>query len=486
MVKRTKDRIAGRGAATRLAAAAVLILLAGLPAGPLRAAGAPHGARTGLPPVECVRLLRQARIARMEGDPAAELARLHHAADAFPDELAPTLALLEYHRRHPLPEAEQNRLEARLRHHLADPDHPLPLAVLRQITADAATGDDLLDRLAVYLEHRAAEGGEETDALLTTLSNVQVRLGRDADAAATLKRLLDRTPGLEFAWRLYVLDAKLERWKAALEIANAYPELRESLGARYVTLLARAGRLDAARAELERLCAAGVSANGGAPVAAATQLPLAGEPGGLTGLTEDLAWRYRDAGRDKEAEALFREALAASPDDAQLEAVLLNLYSSGEERREYAASVAESWKEETDPQALLDEGTQRLAAGDDQKAFDLLRRAAPSFPKLEAAWFNLGMAAERLERWSTVADALGHAAELNPDRAATFFFRGLALVHLERCKDAVPALERALELDPSKGQAHYYLAGCYRDLGKAQAAERERRLYQASRSGKGT
>ncbi len=467
------------------------IVLWALGAGLLAGSGAlradSRGGEGVLPPVECVKRLREARVARMRGDAAAELARLRQAAEAFPDEIAPVMALLEYDHRYGLPKPEHARLEAFVRRRLADPDEVPPVAVLRQVAEDPSAGDDLLGAIAENLSGRVKATHGPPEDLLSLLADLQIGLGRDDEAAGTLERLVDRTSNdlakLELAWRLYALDAELERWDAVLGLMDRFEELRESAGDGYVTLLAKAGHLDRARAELERLRAAESAATPAVPP------PGVGSPAPLTGsdhyteLLEDLAWRYRDAGRDPEAETLFREALARDPDDPQLQAVLLNLYASAEERRAFTASVDKSWQEESDPQALLDEGTQRLATGDNQKAFELLSRAAPSFPSLEAAWFNLGMAAERLERWKTVADALGRAAELNPDRAATFFFRGLALVHLERCSEAVEALERALELDASKGQAHYYLAGCYRELGKAAAAEREQRLYEASRKG---
>lgn len=161
--------------------------------------------------------------------------------------------------------------------------------------------------------------------------------------------------------------------------------------------------------------------------------------------------------------------------------MLLHLYATEEERGEYAAAVSESWEEEVDPQKLLDEGTQRLAAGDAEGALDLLARAAPRFPNLEAPWFNLGMAAYRLERWEQAAKALGRAVELNPERAAAHFFRGVSLMHLERCGEAVDALERGVGLDPERTASHYYLMHCYRDLGRAEDAERHRRLYEATR-----
>ena len=204
---------------------------------------------------------------------------------------------------------------------------------------------------------------------------------------------------------------------------------------------------------------------------------MPGQTAGIAGLLTEVAWHLRDAGRDAEAERLFRRALTFAPDSPELHAVLLYLYSTEEERQAHAATLEEKWQRVTDPRALLDEGTQRLAAGDAAGALDLLRRAAQGYPDLEAPWYNLGIAAFKLHDWSTAEAAYRRAAELNPGRADSAFFRGVALLQLERCREAVEVLLRALELDPGRVDAHYHLAVCYQKLGDAEAAARHRRLY---------
>jgi tetratricopeptide (TPR) repeat protein len=195
-------------------------------------------------------------------------------------------------------------------------------------------------------------------------------------------------------------------------------------------------------------------------------------------MLKDIAWSLRDAGRDAEAEQVFRRALAFDPEDPETQAVLLHLYGNETEREAHDEAVARRWQETTDPQALLDEGTERLAAGDARGALELLRRAAPEHPNLEAAWYNLGIAAYRSKEWPTAEDAYRRAAAINPQRADSHFFRGVALVHLERWAEAVGALSRALALDPARLQAHYHLAVCHERLGDREEAARHRRLYE--------
>ena len=324
----------------------------------------------------------------------------------------------------------------------------------------------------------APEPGED---LLRLLAGLQERLGQETEAASTLRRLWESTGSEAVAWKLLHLYRKLDRLDDAVDLIQSVEEIRTYLWPTHVMALADAGDLDRAKEVLEEHIgrlgegAPGPEAAGAAVVIGDDAIVHSHAP-----LVESLAWRFHDAGREAEAEALFRRAQAIAPSDAGLSAVLLHFYADEEEREARAAALERSWQETDDPRALLDEGTQRLAAGDTEGAFDLLRRAAPEYPGLEAPWYNLGMAAYRLERWSEAAEALARAIELNPDRAASVFFRGMALVNLERCAEAVEALERALELDPSRTQGHYYLAGCLRTLGRTAEAERHRALYEAT------
>ncbi len=472
---------------------ALVATLAGDLAGAERLFAESAAPREPLPPAACVRMLRSARIAHIAGDTAAELESLHAAAKAFPGEIAPIYALLAYDRDHGLPHEERPRLEAELERTLADLDRPLPTSILRQVARDPETSIELIRQIETNLEKRVpADGGDAPDSLLAFQAELQHRLGRDQDAARTLGRLWRRTGDEATAWNLFRLDLELERWPEALEILEKHEDLQEGLWSTHLHLLARAGRTDEALALVDRyLQKLDADAEDGASDATGEDTAALDVNDGADSYAntaavrtiEDLAWSFRDAGDDAEAEKLFRRALARKPDDPHLEAILLHLYSSGEERQAQAEEVARAWKEERDPQALLDEGTQRLAAGDAEGAVDLLARAAPQFPRTEAPWFNLGMAAYRLESWTQVDTALQRAAELNPERAASFFFRGVALTHLDRCGDAVAALEKALELDPGRTQAHYYLAECYRTLGRPDLAERHRKLYEAASSG---
>jgi tetratricopeptide (TPR) repeat protein len=203
-------------------------------------------------------------------------------------------------------------------------------------------------------------------------------------------------------------------------------------------------------------------------------------PARQAALLVGAAWGLRDAGRDPEAQAAFRRALASDPGNEEAQLALLHLYGTAEEKAAQAAAVATRRAEETDPIALFEEGSDLLGAGDAGGARDLLARAASQLggtDYAEPAWYNLGTAAFKLERWQEAASALGEAIAVNPARVESHFKLGIALYHLERCKDAVPALRRTLELQRDKRDAHYYLAACYTKLGDLDAAAREHALF---------
>lgn len=433
----------------------------------LAAASSLLGAEGGpeLPPEECVRMLRGARIAALNGDAARELELLRAAVDAFPEEVSALYALVDYGRRHALPAAESERILARFRQRLAEPTRPLSAGVVYRIASDPAADDESLRLLAASVAGRVeSAGGEQAAGWLAVLAQVQTRLGELEAAVSTLERLWQLAPTDDVAWSLLRLFSELERGRDAVALMDASAALRDALPQTYVHLLIAAERCPEAIRRTDEIVQ-GLEADD--PMAAPF---LAG-----------VAWSLRDAGRDADAEPLFRRALALDPEHRHSRDVLLHLYADPEERRAHAAAAAERWEREEDAQSLLDEGTQRLAAGDAEGALELLQRAAPQFPDLEPAWFNLGMAAYRVERWATVEQAFARAAELNPQREASYFFRGAALVHLGRCREATAAFERSLQLDPGRYQAHYYLAGCYQELGDASASARHRAAYQAAK-----
>ncbi len=397
-----------------------------------------------------------------------ELTTLREAAETFPLEIAPIYALLEYHRSHPLPDEEHLELLDLLVGRLEDDERELPVAVLSRIVRDPAA-DDVTLRLMAEQVRRRLEKPDAAEPDLVSLSfALHERLQEPEAAVQRLEQLYRLEPTEPIQWALYQHYVVLERWDEAIEIMRLLTEAPggERLRGIYVRLLGRAGYTEEHDRQVELMLAEGPDSS------AARQ---------LSGILWQSAWSLRDAGKDGEAERTFRRLLELEPEAERTRAVLFHLYGTKQERQELAAAQAQRWQQETDPQTLFDEGTQRLMAGDAATALELLQRAAPEFPQLEAAWYNLGMAAYRMEDWETTASAFEKAAELNPERAESFFFGGLAFATLDDCSEVVEMLTRALELDPKRTLAHYHLARCHRVLGNREDAARHQSLYDATR-----
>lgn len=438
-------------------------------------------AATSLPPEDCLRQLREARIARMNDDPVGELALLRAARETCPGELSSLTALLDFHQREPLPQEELKLLAEAVRLRLGDLELPLPVGVLSQLTFDPEISEEVLELLVEGLRRRAEGQAESEPDLLRVQADLELRLGDREAAYQNLLKLWRLTGDHDLEWKLTSLAASQEHWEVVIEVL----EKRGSTGTgllrhRYLIALARGGSYQKLKKELD-ITVAKVLSTGeiGAEVNVVASRAI-----GIGWFAETLrivGWSLHDRGMAEEAEAEFRRLLSIYPDHEEAQAVLLNLYASEEDRSRLAAAQAEKWQEESDPQELFDEGTQRLTTGDAAGAFELLERAAPHFPELEAAWYNLGMAAYRLEKWETVAEAFEKASALNQERPDSVYFAGIAASKLGRCQGAVALLKKALEMDAKRNQAHYYLQDCYRQLGDAAAAARHLEAYRASK-----
>jgi len=436
---------------------------------------------SSMPPADCLRILREARIARMNRDLGGELAGLQAAWAAFPGELAVASDLLERHQRDPLPDELYGEVLAALEQRMANLELPLPYGVLARAVQDPGTTDEVLALFLESLEPRSHGGQAESEdpktvdaKLLRLLARLQVRLAQEEAALETMEKLWKHFPSESLRWPLVQLNVKLERWPRVLELMKGEGHdtstYRRDL---YFEALSKAGSYDEVARLVEELLPTSP------PPVSPTYYP--GFMNANVEIVKRAAWNFRDRGMDAESEKLFRRVLAAMPNDTESRGVLLHLYGSVEERQEHADALAEKWEEEIDPQELFEEGTQRLTNGNVEGAFELLQRAAPHFPDLEAAWYNYGMAAYRLERWDSVADAFSNAARLNEARLESFLYLGIALQHLNRCPEAVAALERVVSLDPAQTKAHYYLSNCFKILGDTDSARRHMEAYRAAR-----
>jgi tetratricopeptide (TPR) repeat protein len=471
--------------------ASILLLMA-----PVARSGA-AATSSGLPPVACLEATRSARIALAKGDADGARKRLEAAIDLPGCELPALSRLVTQLRERSDAALRFAELRDRLAARLGDPSTELPDGLLTQLVGDRAEPANDLPLLAA-LKARLAASPEATPLpgqraeLLHAIAELELRLGRDAEARASFGKLLEVSPTDGLRWRVLMLDVDGERWEnaeALLLPMLAEPEAPVVLRYLHATALAHLGRFEELLRLLDQLAPAPPDPATAVAVAApqtpeeALQAALHPSPfDDFAGLLLRTAWAMRDAGREADAAALFRRALLYAPASPEAQGALLHLYGTAEERAASAAAAESRRAQETDPQRLFEEGSDLLGAGDAKGARELLARAAPELAGsgyAEPAWYNLGTANFKLERWAEAADAFAQALAVNPDRPEGLWKRAVALYHLARCSEAVALFGTLLERNPAKRDAHYYLSGCYAKLGDAAAAARESAIFNA-------
>ena len=423
-----------------------------------------------LPPVECVRGMREARLAWQAGDRQKAMAGLDRAVEACPDHVDPLLERLELHRK--LGDAAGVEADlALLRARLADPARVPPEAAFARAVSDPQASAAELELIRARLVRDLAS--TETPRRLRQLVVVEARLGRNEDARATLARLLAVDPAPEVRWAAVRLDVALERWN------DAIPELEALAG--------RSGTSSFA-ARLHLIHAYG--AVGRTEDAMRTALALYGASGDLGSrfIREmvvqallEAGWALHDRGDVEGAATVFRKVLEVDPDNEEARAVLDLVYGTPETRAAAMAARDRALEREEDPGLVLEEGARRLAVGDAAGAWDLLERAARGLGDSELAWYDLGLAAVKLERWEAAAEAFGHAARLDPTNPTSSLNLGTALARTGRCAEAVEVLTTLLADHPETYQAHYWLGRCWAELGDAAKAAEAMERYQLAR-----
>lgn len=460
---------------------------------------------SSLPTLTCVEQVRAARIARQALD-AVTARRLLEAAVELPGCDLPALSALLELVRGDVDGVEVAELRDRLSARLGDAATALPRGFLTQLArlgfaaADPAGDRALLATLERRLGSAAASGKElalaERVEIFTVRAELEGRLGLEDAERASVARLLELEPTENLRWRALLLDVDAGRWPSVLDLLApmlAEPGAPETLRYLRIQALSRLGRFDEMLVEIEAV-APPPTALAQAPAVdvetlgavAPIELPSASAQRitNYIQLLVNVAWTMRDLGRDAEAAALFRRVLRFDPERQDASLALLHLYGSAEERAAAERAAAARRASETDPLALFEEGSDLLGAGDLAGARELLARAAPALAGsgyAEAAWYNLGSAAFKLERWEEAASAFAEAIAVHPERAESHFKSGVAFFRLGRWSDAVGSLRRALELQPDRRDVHYFLAGSYGQLGDTAAAARHRALFEEKR-----
>jgi len=121
-------------------------------------------------------------------------------------------------------------------------------------------------------------------------------------------------------------------------------------------------------------------------------------------------------------------------------------------------------------QHLLEQGEERLAAGDAEGARDSLRKAADRLPRDVAALGLFGQACYRAGLYEEAAEAYGKLVDENPAEVSGRVNLGLAWLKGGRRPEAVRQFSIALDLDPDHRKSMGYLGLALLESGDPRAA----------------
>lgn len=168
---------------------------------------------------------------------------------------------------------------------------------------------------------------------------------------------------------------------------------------------------------------------------------------------------YVRAGDDEKAEALFRLASAAVPQDPRAYQYLATrIFAPREDLDSVKAAISEGIKKGAKPFSLsfsLAEAAQKIGNREEVKA--ALLQALRFRPSSFEAHYRLGYSYLQDKNFDRAALSLRRAGDLNPSSASTFYHLGLAEEGRYRFFAAEKAYARAVELDPNSAgfQGHY-------------------------------
>jgi tetratricopeptide (TPR) repeat protein len=178
-------------------------------------------------------------------------------------------------------------------------------------------------------------------------------------------------------------------------------------------------------------------------------------------------------GRLAEAEPLYRQVLAQTPPNFQLQYRLALLLFQQQRSADALAAIAAALAINPEAvEAVVLKGVLLAAAGRKQEALAGFDRALALKPDFADALYNRALVLTQIDRPSEAVAAFDRLAAQTPQSAELWTNRGVALQQLGRLPDALESYDRALTLMPAHAQAWLNRGTALQVLGRfAQALE---------------
>ena len=177
------------------------------------------------------------------------------------------------------------------------------------------------------------------------------------------------------------------------------------------------------------------------------------------------ALAHHQAGRLREAEALYRAILAAEPGNADaLHLLGVARHQQGAHDEAIALIGKAVAADPRRPEFHNNLGEAQRLCGRPAQAEQAYRAALALDANLAAAHGNLGHALLAQERVEAAAESYERAAALDPGNAGVLVNLAFALLELGRLQDAEQRAREALALRPGDAEAHQFLAAALAGL----------------------
>ncbi|MFQ5995189.1 MAG: tetratricopeptide repeat protein [Acidiferrobacterales bacterium] len=183
------------------------------------------------------------------------------------------------------------------------------------------------------------------------------------------------------------------------------------------------------------------------------------------------AIQHHEAGRLRDAEALYRQVLEAKPDHADALYLLGILAHEAGDQQQALALITQAIEQDGENTHYHNGlGNVLRALQRPEESLTAYRRAVELEPNAVAAQCNIGAVLQQLGELDEAVSNYERVIRLEPRYGDAHYNLGIALKDQGKLDEAIAALKRAIELDPQHAHAYVVVGGYLLEQGNARAA----------------